>query len=93
MSDNGTKEPITEAADIRDAIETIKAIEFMGFALEETLFKPKFFGPISKSMEILKSIHDDLVSRLPPEVIEQEKAKQNPPPKILRPDTISLGKA
>jgi hypothetical protein len=73
------KEPITTAQDIQDAMETIRAIEFMGFALEETSFKPRWFAAINKSMDILRHIHDDLIARLPPEVIEAERAKSQSP--------------
>ena len=82
------KEPITSAEDIRDAMDTIKAIEFMGFALEETAFKPKWFAAINKSMEILRHIHDDLVARLPAEVIEAERAKAMPSRPAVQPKII-----
>lgn len=80
------KEPITEAKDIQEAMDTIKAIEFMGFALEETAFKPKWFAAITRSMDILRNIHDDLVSRLPAEVVEAERAKSMP----RRPETPKI---
>ena len=96
--ENKAGEPITEPVDVQDALDTIRSIEFMGFALEETAFKPKFFESIQKSMKILRHIHDDLVSRLPAEVIEAERAKAMPKPpaqgpKIITPDTQTAGAA
>lgn len=91
------KEPIQDAKDIQDAMDTIKAIEFFGFALEETSFKPKWFEAIKRSMDILREIHDDLVARLPSEVIAAERAKSNVPPPaerpVLRKTTEPLGVA
>lgn len=71
---------ITDPKDIFDALETIKAIEMMGYAFEETTFKPRFFQGIMKGMDILRHIHDDLMQRLPADVIEQELAKAMPRP-------------
>jgi len=69
---------ITEAKDIADALETIKSIEMIGYALDDQTFKLKFATGIFRCMDILRKIHDDLVSRLPPEVIQREQAKANP---------------
>lgn len=87
------KEPIVEPKDIADALETIKAVEMMGFALEGEKFPLKWGKAIFQCMDILRNIHDDLVSRLPASVIaeEQKKATQNQPK--LKPDTVPLGVA
>ena len=89
------KLPITEPKDVIDALETIKSIEMFGFALEESTFKPKWFASINKSMDILRHIHDDLVARLPPEVIESERMKNQPPKPspLLKPNTVPMGVA
>ena len=72
------KEPIVEAKDIQDALDTIKAVEMMGFALEGEKFPLKWGKSIFHCMDILRNIHDDLVSRLPQEVIQAEQAKAAP---------------
>lgn len=88
------KEPITEPKDVANALEIIKSIEFMGFAIEETMYKPKFFNAINKCMWILREIHDDLVVRLPKEVIDEERMKGQPKTSpILKPNTIPMGAA
>ena len=92
------KEPITDAKDIADALDTIKAIEMMGYALEGEKFPLRFGKGIFHCMDILRNIHDDLVSRLPPDVIQAEQAKANPqapkpPSRIITPDTVPLGQA
>ncbi len=69
---------ITEGKDIMDALETIKCVEMVGYALDEQEFKLKWAKAVFHCMEILRKIHDDLVSRLPPEVIQREQAKANP---------------
>lgn len=66
---------ITDPKDIQEALETIKSVEMIGYALDEQEFKLKWAKAIFHGMEILRKIHDDLVSRLPPEVIQQEQAK------------------
>jgi hypothetical protein len=89
------KAPIVESKDILDALDTIKAVEMVGFALEEQTFKLKWSKAIFHCMDILRNIHDDLVSRLPPDVIAKEQAKANPskaaPSKIITPDTVTAG--
>lgn len=69
---------ITDPKDIQEALETIKSVEMIGYALDEQEFKLKWAKAIFHGMEILRKIHDDLVSRLPPEVIQQEQAKSRP---------------
>lgn len=90
------KEPITESKDILDALETVKSIEMMGYALESEKFPLRFGKGIFHCMDILRNIHDDLVSRLPPDVIATEQAKANPqaqrpPSRIITPDTVTNG--
>lgn len=94
------KKPITETNDIKEAVDTIKAIERMGYALfgdpqNPTIFPPMQFKildaePILRCMKIMREIHDDLASRLPPEVIAAEQAKVAP---ILRANTVPQGQA
>lgn len=84
------KEPITDPKDILDALKTIKSVEIMGYALEAEKFPVRFMNGIFHSMEILRNIHDDLVARLPPDVIAQEQAKGNPnAPKVVSPPPIT----
>lgn len=91
------KEPITKPEEILEALAAVKDIEIMRFAMEETKFLPKYFNAINHCMQTLGTIHDDIVSRLPPEVIEAERAKSGPPrnvpvaPKIIRPDEMPVG--
>lgn len=90
------KEPITESKDILDALETVKSIEMMGYALESEKFPLRFGKGIFHCMDILRNIHDDLVSRLPPDVVKAEQAKANPPKpgapsRIITPDTVPMG--
>lgn len=88
------KEPIVEAKDIQDALDTIKSVEMMGFALEGEKFPLRFGKGIFHCMDILRNIHDDLVSRLPAEVVQAEQAKAAPPrPPIIKADTIVAGRA
>ena len=84
------KEPLTEPKDILDALDTIKSIEMMGYALEEGEFKLKWGKAIFHCMDILRNIHDDLVARLPPDIIAAEQAKANPK---LNSKTPALGLA
>lgn len=87
-------DPIVEAKDIDEALGTIRAIEMMRYALDETKFNLKFSRPIYHCMDILTGIHVDLVSRLPQEVIERERAKASAPPSpILRANTMPKGQA
>lgn len=69
---------ITDPKDIQEALDTIKSVEMMGYALDDQEFKLKWAKAIFHCMEILRKIHDDLVQRLPPEVIQQEQAKARP---------------
>ena len=91
------KEPIVEAKDIQDALETIKAVEMMGYALEGEKFPLRFGKAIFHCMDILRNIHDDLVARLPPDVVKAEQAKANPnrsqSSPIIRADTVPAGRA
>ena len=92
------RELITDAKDIQDALETIKSVEMMGYALEGEKFPLKFGKAIFHCMDILRNIHDDLVSRLSPDVIAAEQAKSAPPkaptqPPILRADTMPQGRS
>lgn len=86
---------LTDAKDIADALKTIRFIEVMGYALEEQSFKLKFSESIFHCMNILRDMHDQLVARLPPEVIEAEQAKakgqSSPPP--LNQQTVPMGVA
>lgn len=80
MSENG--EAAMSAEDIREALDTIKAIEVMGFFMDETQVKLKYAQGIFRCMDLLRKTHDDLVAALPPEVIAAERAKSfgaNPP--------------
>lgn len=61
--------------EIEEALQTIKSIEMMGFFMEETTAKLKFAKGIFHCMDILRDMHDQLVARLPPAVIQQEQAK------------------
>ena len=92
------KEPIVEAQDIQDALDTIKAVEMMGFALEGEKFPLKWSKAIFHCMDILRNIHDDLVNRLPQEVVQAEQAKAASPrppapSKIITPDSVAPGQA
>lgn len=88
------KEPIVEAKDIQDALDTIKAVEMTGFALEGEKFPLKFSKAVYHCMDILRNIHDDLVQRLPAEVIKAEQAKAGVQPRPpLKSDTPALGVA
>lgn len=69
---------ITDAKDQQDALETIKAIEMMRYALDEQEFKLKWSKSIYYCMDILGKMHMDLVGRLPAEVIERERMKSMP---------------
>lgn len=69
---------ITEPKDQLDALETIKSVEMMRYALDETKFQLKWMQAIIHCMQVLGKIHSDLVFRLPAEVIERERAKQMP---------------
>lgn len=83
------REPIVEPKDIQEALETIKAVEIMGYALEGEKFPLRFGKGIFHCMDILRNIHDDLVSRLPAEVVQAEQAKAAPPKAPVKLDLTS----
>jgi hypothetical protein len=88
------REPIVEAKDIQDALDTVKAVEMMGYALEGEKFPLRFGKAMFHCMDILRNIHDDLVSRLPKEVIEAEQAKAHAPkPPVINRSTVPMGVA
>lgn len=79
---------ITDPADVAQALETIKAVEMMGYALDEQSFKLKYANGIFRCMDVLRKIHDDLVSRLTAEVIAREQARANPPATPVKPEVV-----
>lgn len=76
---NGNGEAVMSPAEIGEALETIKAIELMGYFLEESQPKLRFAKAIFHCMDLLRDMHDRLVAELPPEVIAAERAKSFPP--------------
>ena len=79
METNGNVADYTE--EIKESLETIRSIEMMGYAIEEAKFPMKWAKGIFHCMEILRQMHDQLVQKLPPEVIDRERAKQGLAPK------------
>lgn len=71
-------EPQLAGTAITEALETIKSIEMIGFMMEDIEVKLKYAKAVFHCMNILRDMHDQLVIRLPKEVIEQERAKQQP---------------
>lgn len=93
MDGNGNA---VDAQEVTESLETIKSIEMMGFFMEEAEVKLKWARGIFHCMDILRQMHDQLVSKLPPEVIDRERAKQGLQTKTtpkMTAETLSQGVA
>lgn len=75
MSENGS-ETMEYTDEIKESLVTIRSIEMMGYFLEEAEVKLKWARGIFHCMEILRQMHDQLVAKLPPEVIDRERSMQ-----------------
>ncbi len=75
----------------QEALDLIRDIEMLGFFFNEIDVKMKYAKSIFHCMDVLKVMHDDLVSKLPKEVIEAERQKQSAPKpsQIIKPNGLT----